>query len=102
MRYPLPSVRHCIYYMSKKTCPILYSEYTIKIGQDFLDIKYLDFEEAVDDLGLAVGGTGELVADLVVQQRLQTGFIGGLSYFVLLFCCCLPCNHRSKWTWVKI
>ena len=49
-----------------------------------MDIKYLDFEEAVDDLGLAVGGTGELVADLVVQQRLQTGFIWSLSYFVVV------------------
>ena len=26
--------------MSKKTCPVLYSDFTMKIGQDFLDIQY--------------------------------------------------------------
>ena len=29
------------YCMSKKSCPLLYSEYTNNIGQNFLDIQYL-------------------------------------------------------------
>ena len=28
------------YCLSKKSCPVSYSEYTLKIGQDFLDIQY--------------------------------------------------------------
>ena len=30
------------YCMSKKSCPLLYCEYTLKIEQDFLDIQYLN------------------------------------------------------------
>ena len=30
-----------IYGMSEKSCPFIQSEYAMKIGQDFLDTKYL-------------------------------------------------------------
>ena len=33
---------HCLYFMPKKSCPFLYCKYTMKIGQDFSDIRCQD------------------------------------------------------------